>query len=326
MKKKISIILGAVFSAVFLFLAMRNVDFQVMAAVFSRMNAALFLVILGVFTINLFIRGLRWKLLLDPAGKLKISLVFRLETIGFALNNVLPLRLGEVGRATLGAGLTGIPFLTFLATVFVERILDILSLSIIFMIASASGALPWTRDYGKLFWTLAAVLFTGLIFLIFLDELLAKNRAVSSALARFPRLERVVRQLALGAEALRDWKKALAIIACGFALWLVDAANYWLASRTVNISHMLSYGQSVLVSCLSALAVAMPSVPGYFGTYEYAVAKVLSVWGIPHTEGFAFAGFLHITGYVLITVLGVIFLYQAGQSLTGVWKSLKERR
>lgn len=318
--------LGAVFSALFLFFALRNVDFKVLAETYSRIDPADLAVLASIFIVELFIRGVRWKLLLSPSGTVKTFDTFRLETIGLALNNVLPLRLGEVARATLGASIMNVPVLTCMSTILVERALDMLSLLVLFIAATKLGFIRLPPSYGGLSWAVLALLGAGIFLLVFLEELLARNRAFASALAKFPRLDRIVRQVALGAEALRDWKRAVLILALGFSLWAADAFIYYRAGLAVSLSPQLGYWQALTLLCLAAAAVIIPAVPGYFGTYEYAIMKVLAEWGVPETAGFAYAGFLHVTGYVIVTGLGVIFLYQAGHSLSGVWKSLRQNR
>lgn len=326
MKKNISIILGIFFSVIFLFFALKNVDFAALAATYSKINPFSLLLLASIFVSELFIRGLRWKLLFVPGKSIRVADTFRLETIGLALNNVLPLRLGEVARATLGASVLGIPMLTCISTILVERALDMFSLIILFIAATNFGVIKLPAAYGGLSWLVLVFLVAALFLLVFLDELLVKSEAFSSALRKFPRLDRVVRQVAMGAEALRDWKRAVLILALGFSLWMVDALLYYAAGLAVSLSPHLGYWHALILLCLTAAAVIIPAVPGYFGTYEYAIMKVLAEWGVAESAGFAYAGFLHVTGYVLVTGMGVVFLYQAGHSLSGVWKSLRDKR
>ena len=326
MKKKISIILGIVFSSLFLFLALRNVDFKSIASIYSRINPWSVAVLAVIIVVEIFLRGIRWRLLLRPIKKVKLADTFRLEVIGLALNNILPLRLGEVGRATLGGNIMGIPFIACISTILVERMMDMISLFVVFIVASQVVGVPWMEHLGNLSWLILAFPAGGLAVLVFLDELLAHSRTFSSALTKFPRLDRIVRQIALGAEALRNWKLALPIFALGFGVWFLDAVIYYLAGMALGLTPALDYWHSLVLLCMVAAFCILPAVPGYWGTFESAMKWVLSGWGVPETSGVAFAGFVHITVYIVITGLGVIFLYQAGHSLKGIWRSLKERK
>ncbi len=326
MKKKISIILGVVFSSAFLFLALKNVDFRSIASIYSRINPFTVVGLMGIMVIEISLRGIRWKLLLSPIKKVKLADTFRLEVIGLALNNILPLRMGEVGRAALGGNIMGIPFLTCISTILVERMMDMIALFVVFIFASQVVGVPWMEHLGNLSWLVLAFPAGGLAVLVFLDELLAHSRIFSSALRKFPRLDRIVRQIALGAEALRNWKLALPIFALGFGVWFLDAIIYYLAGIAIGLTPAMDYWHSLVLLCLVAAICIMPAVPGYWGTFEFAITRVLSGWGVPENSGVAFASFVHIIMFVVITGLGVIFLYQAGHSLKGIWISLKKRK
>jgi hypothetical protein len=64
-------------------------------------------------------------------------------------------------------------------------------------------------------------------------------------------------------------------------------------------------------------------MPGYFGNYELVLMKVLASWGIAEQTGFAYVSFAHVTGYLVMTVMGVFFIYQMGQSVGRVWGEFK---
>ena len=49
------------------------------------------------------------------------------------------------------------------------------------------------------------------------------------------------------------------------------------------------------------------------------LAAVTVSWGVPKDIGFAYASYSHVLAYLLITVLGVVFVYQMGHSLGKVW-------
>ncbi len=326
MNRKISILLGVAFSAVFLGLAARSVDISAFKGVYAKINPFEIVCIAAVMVGEIFLRGVRWKLLLIPACRAKLSDTFRLETIGLALNNVLPLRLGEVGRATLGGQIMGMPFLTCLSSIMVERALDVFSLFMVFMIVSRGSTEGWAADYRVLAWILLAAVFFGILFMVFSDYIIKKSPTAASLLEKFPKAGKVTRQLAAGAGALRNWKTAAAILILGFSIWFIDAYVYYFTGRVIGIDPWINYRQALTLLCFAAASGIMPAVPGYFGTYEYAMVKVLNGWGISETIGMAYAGFLHITMYIVVTGLGVIFLYQTGHSLSGVWNSLKNRR
>ena len=116
MKRKLSIATGLAVSAAFLWLACRHVDFHALAAILAGIEPApLLLVVIGVCA-ELLIRGVKWRLLLAPSGPVRAWDTTRIEAAGLALNNVLPLRLGEVARAAFAANYFKLPIATILST------------------------------------------------------------------------------------------------------------------------------------------------------------------------------------------------------------------
>ena len=166
------------------------------------------------------------------------------------------------------------------------------------------------------------VLIIGLAALIFLDVLVERNARLRAFFARMPKTGKFVRQIAVGAESLRKLRFAVPIILLGFLLWFCDAFGYFWSAHTLGLN-VVGFGRGLLLLCAGAFAVALPAVPGYFGTYELALQQVMVAWGVDQSSALAFATFLHINVYLVMTTLGIIFLYQMGHSLGGMWRSLK---
>ena len=124
MRKHLSFTIGVALSVVFIWLAFRNVHFAQLVQAYSRAHLWQVGVLVLAECFGLAVRGLRWYLLIAPGKKGTPWTVIKLETIGLALNNVLPFRLGELARATVGSSVLKTPIITLLATILVERILD----------------------------------------------------------------------------------------------------------------------------------------------------------------------------------------------------------
>ena len=308
MKKKVSIIGGLAVSAALLWLAFRRADAGALAAILSSLSPAplwlIFFTVLG----ELALRGLKWRLLLAPAGPARFLDAVRIETAGLALNNILPLRLGELARAALGAEFFKISMLTVLATIMAEKILDFAALLLLFLSAAGAGSLPaWLTGSGL--WR-------------YLAPAAAAALLAAWALARAggpPDLRRVLEKLGLGLKALKRPWAAAGIFSLALLQWLLNALNYyWLA---------LAFGaggiglrRSVILSFTGAAASSAPGMPGYFGGFELAVSVVASAMGLGREAALAYALSAHLFSYFIITALGVFFIYQMGRSLSGLWK------
>ncbi|MBU2572899.1 MAG: flippase-like domain-containing protein [Elusimicrobia bacterium] len=323
MKTKLSIFIGLMVSAALLYFAFRNVEFAKLRAIYGSVNNIFIIPAAAIMLLELFCRGLRWKLLLDPAGPVKVWDAFRLETAGLALNNILPLRLGEIMRGTSGAGFFRIPVMTVFATILVERALDIIVLAALFAAAAALGGVTGgLGEYGGYFWVLLGGLGAAIAALVFVDKIMA-HHFFSGFFERFPRVKKALAHLALGVRAFHSFRTGSAILALAFVQWVLNALNLYLLAFAFGIGSVMDLYKCVVLLFTTAMAAAIPGMPGYFGNFEFAVAKVTGAWGIPGEVGFAYATYVHVLTYLIVTLLGLIFIYQMGQSLGKVWAQFR---
>src|SRR5205807_59678 len=83
--------------------------------------------------VEVFLRALKWQILLLPLKRCSLWKLNSATLIGLMANNVLPARAGEFVRAYAGARLAGVPYSTSFATVVIDRVLDGLTVSALFI-------------------------------------------------------------------------------------------------------------------------------------------------------------------------------------------------
>src|SRR5262249_17747352 len=120
----ISVILGLV--------VLYQIDFnQLISALqpvqYSLLGAAVFVTVL-----TLFIRVWRWQYLLQPVKSMRTLHLCSATAIGFMANMLLPARAGEVVRAHIIGRKEQVSTLASFATIVVERVLDLLSILLLF--------------------------------------------------------------------------------------------------------------------------------------------------------------------------------------------------
>jgi uncharacterized protein (TIRG00374 family) len=325
-KAKISILAGFLVGAVLLYFAFRNVDFVALAGIYSRVNPVYILPFAVAVLLEMLLRSARWRLLLNPSAPVRLWDVFRLQAAGLALNNVLPMRLGEVARATFGAGIFGIPMLTVLATIVVERALDTLVLFLLFAAAAYFGGITGGfMKYDELLWVAFVGLIAAMGALVFADEIISHHWC-SGFFARFPRVRAVFERVAMGVKGFHSFRSGALIFLFAAGQWLMDAVNYYLIGLAFGLQGTLDFFKCVALVFTGAVAASVPGMPGYFGNFEFTLTKVLYAWGVPKDVGFAYASYCHVLGYLLVTVVGVVFVYQMGQSLGKVWREFSGGR
>jgi uncharacterized membrane protein YbhN (UPF0104 family) len=128
--------------------------------------------------------------------------------------------------------------------------------------------------------------------------------------ARWPRSRRGERSLAR--RLIRDTLEGLAeplspakaarLGALSLAAWGAWAVCAWLVARSVGIE--LSLLEAAFVAAVVNLGVAIPSSPGFIGTYQWLAVSALAAFSVGREEALAFALLLQAVWYVPTTLVG----------------------
>lgn len=267
-----------------------------------------FLLVLAVFY---FTNAQRWTIMLRPFGDFSPRQVLPSMMIGFAGNNVLPLRIGELVRAYLFGKEFAQPKSGVLMTLVLERMLDLLGILAIF--GTGLALLPEAPAILRTSGTLAAlgvavICLTLLAFLLFPRQLKGLWLAVAAALP--PSLQGrgtiYLDHFRKGLESLREPTTALILLAQSFGRWLLAALLAWLC--------IYAYGEPVpftlamVVIGVTAFAVSLPSAPGFVGPIQAAFVFALTPFGVDQETALA-ASILFLLGHwIPVTAVGALML------------------
>ncbi len=316
-KKILSGVVAFSITGVFLWLALRKVEFAALGAALSAARVRWLIPMVVLIYVDLLVRAVRWRVLLSRTRALPAPVwdLVKLEAIGLAVNNVLLLRLGELARAGLAARRLGIPAAAALASVAIERALDVAALLTIFVLADrwAPGIAPVHAVRAALL--LLACAIGALIVLAAAESSLAPGGFAEVRLRAWPRVHRFVEQLALGAAVLRSPAAAAKASVISLLLWTLDAAVYWAGAYALGLGSIMNYPRAVLTLSWAGAVSAIPAAPGSIGTFEAFVASILRTFGAVPEAALAYALLTHMIMYLLVTITGLVFLSREGVSL-----------
>ena len=327
-KKLASGVVAFAITGFFLWLAVRKVEFAALGAALSSARFGWLVPMIAIVILDLLVRAARWRVLLSRTRALPAPVwdLFKLEAIGLAVNNVLLLRLGELARAGLAARRLGIPAAAALASVAIERALDVAALLTIFVLATraAPGIAPVHVVRGALLLLGGAV--GALVVLAAAESSLAPGGFAERRQRAWPKLHRLVGQLALGAAVLRSPSAAASAAALSLALWTVDAALYWAGAYALGLDGLMSYPRAILTLSWAGAASAIPAAPGAIGTFEASVASIVGKFGAAPETALAYALLTHMIMYLLVTVTGLVFLSREGVSLAQLREDVEREK
>src|SRR5919108_137811 len=273
------------------------------------------------------LRALRWLYLLAPIGRARFSTAFETTTIGFAASFLLPARAGEVLRPYLLARREGLPATACFATIILERLLDMVTVLLLFglfvaLVDPASmGGDPALYARVKLGGVAAAAgSIAGLIVFFALaghpDRLgraaLKIERVLPPRLARA--VARFVETFAQGLGVMRQPGRLVVSLLLSFPLWLSIATGIWLTSRAFHMT--FGYLGSFLVMTLLVVGVAMPTPGAIGGFHAMYQITVTTFFGVPTDRAVGGAIVLHAVSFLPVTLIGLLFMAREGLSLT----------
>lgn len=281
-------------------------------------------------TFSMVLRAIRWRILLEPVEpNTSFDSRFGAVCIGFAVNNLLPARLGEITRAFAISRTEPVPLSASIASIVVERILDGVVLALfLFATISAPGFPLGDGTTAELIRRTAN--FGAVVFGIGLGLLWLAARNPAGAVDLFDRTvggwlpdrlsdraSRAAGAFVVGLGALARPGVFLRALFWSFIVWIDLSLSIWAGIMAFGITGPGVSGSFFLQSVI-AFAVAAPSSPGFFGVFEAAARLGLSLWSVAPARIVSFATSYHILTFIPVTVLGIWYLQRIGLS----WKDI----
>lgn len=318
---------GFLVTGVLLWWVLRGVDFAAVLLEVRGADYRLLGLAVAVATGGFLVRALRWKVLLEPIRRdTGLRSRFAAVNIGFMANNLLPLRVGEFARAYALSRMEPVsPGGTF-GSLAVERFLDAFTILLLLLVAVAAPDFPQDamvagRSVGSVV-NGAALLVGGIllglvILLIWPLKLVRLAERILGRILPAPAGRRIVDALEAFLDGLTSMRSprllALALLwSVGFWCW--NSLAFWIGFRAFGID--VSYFAALFVNAMVAFAVAVPSSPGFFGTFHAGVAVSLQgVYGVGVDPTVAFAFGYHLAAFIPVTLLGLYYSWRLGLSL-----------
>lgn len=313
---------GLGISVVALSIVIRSVDLGAAAAALAAADLRFVAIGLAAYLVGLGLRVARWWRLLPtrPDGRqVALPRVLAPLMVGYLGNAVLPARLGEAIRAYLVARRESIPFGGVAGSVVLERIVDTATLAVLAFLAAASlGGDAWLVR-GAAIAAAAGIIVVATLATIGLEPLLPLARIAIGWLPvgdRRGALTRTAEHFVASSGGAHRRPAVVVVAVLSLGAWLSDAAVFWLVGQALGLE--LSALGALLVTAITVLATAIPSAPGYLGTFELAAVSVAGAVGIPGPAAFAFAVLAHVMAIVPSAIGGSIALAGIGDGLRSI--------
>lgn len=303
---------GIFVSVLFVYLAVRKVDFSESLRTLASVQPAILGAATLVYLTGIPVRALRWQLILRAQKPLSWREVLVPFLVGHMANNVLPARAGEIYRAHFLGRRVQMSRSGIVGSIVVERTFD--GLTLIGMMLFVLVLFPQEHFLG------AAAFVTGLIFIGLAISLTfygfsadKVQRGIERGLSFLPlTLRRFIEvRLSFFLRGIRGFLKGGVITRVGLLtvlIWAIEVCAIALA--VVSFGVVLPVSGYLLVYTLAALSTTLPSGPGYIGPFQYAFVLALGVFAVSRETALAVSVASQIALLGSVVVLGLAFLWR----------------
>lgn len=308
--KAVSTAMAFALAAVLLYYSLRGIDWRGVWKLFVQAKPVYLGAACAVSTLSLFLRAVRWRILLRSEGAVSVGDAFWATCAGYFGNNFLPARAGELIRTYMIHRSCGLSNAYVLTTALSERVADAITLVAISAVALLT--LPeqpgWLAHASKPFAILGACGIAGFTLaprFAFAGDWLI-DRLTPHAMRE--KLHTILEHVILGIRAFHDGGRLAAFGAMTVVIWSNDAIFIVLAAKAIDLQIGVAVAYLLLAGL--GLASALPSTPGYVGIYQFVAVSVLVPFGMSRTDA---------VGYILLAQ-ALQYVVVGGWGAAGFWK------
>ncbi len=318
---RISLAIGLLIGGFFLWLAVRDVDLQVVGESLLRANLWLLIPFLVSLTLFYWLKAVRWAIFLRPTRAIASRDVVPAMMIGFAGNNVLPVRLGEVLRIVVLGNQHSIPKSTVLGTIVLERVFDVLTMLLLLTLAVySSPRVSAELQAARSFILVAALMSVAITYAIaapprwLVTVLQPLQRLLPDRIRGFVDNKLVLLRQGFAILTQSSRLELVHVVSNSIVQWTLLGLCVYLSAIAFDVA--VDPAAAVLILGLIVAGISLPSAPGFIGTIEYCFVLGLGLYGIDANTALAVGIYYHAAMFVSVTLAGFYCLRSIGARMT----------
>ena len=263
-------------------------------------------------------QALRWKFLLIPFGRVRLTRTIRAVFAGLFANLVFPLRPGEVLRSFVISSQENITIGRVLGSVGVERLIDLVIATAGLGVVSLFVELPTRfKRAADILGVVTLVIVAIIVALIFyLEFKLGKDNELPGGRAHMP--GKVMRALS-GLHAMGTAPSFYPAVLASIAMPGFQVLALWALIRSYPLP--LSFTASVVALLIINIGVSLPNAPANVGSYQFFCVLGVSIFGVDKTTATGFSFFAWFALTVPFIFLGFAALVRSGMTV----RTMRER-
>jgi uncharacterized membrane protein YbhN (UPF0104 family) len=287
-------ILGFPISVALLLLSMRHLNGHELRASLGGAHLPTFALGVAVISVVYVVQAARWRTISD-APEVRLTRFLEWVVGAVAVNNVIPGRAGDILRAEWLSRGTRRPRTAALSSVVVDRGLDVVTLAAILVLTYPFVPhSAWLNHFWIAGGVMGGVVSSGLLAAM----VYSRRRSASAGVGLRAQLTHIAR----GAGTILQGRRGMKAASQSVLAWAVWTLGAWLVASSLGIA--LTPFEVLFVAAVLNLGVAIPSSPGFIGTYQWLAVSALGILGVSHADAFAFSVLMHAAWFVPTTLAG----------------------
>ncbi|HVN87063.1 MAG TPA: lysylphosphatidylglycerol synthase transmembrane domain-containing protein [Candidatus Binatia bacterium] len=311
-----NVVLSLVVSALFLYLAFRNVPLRDLGVALARFDPRWLVPAFAISILLQIFRAWRWQLELRPLCRVGLGPLWVVTSVAYMAINVLPARLGEVVRPWLLSRRHAVSFSNVVGNLVVEKTMDsVVILFYIFLGLLTTADLPaWVRR-GAMFPAVGATILVTLVVLLWWrGEAFVDRWIVHYLPERFGAgLVRILKAVVAGMQILPDPRLLGLVFVVSLGLWFLPILSSYVVIRAFSFA--VPFNAAIIVFIFIGFGTALPQAPGMIGTYQYACQLALALFGVAAADALAYGLVLNAIQLASLIGQGILALPLAGVGL-----------
>lgn len=298
-------VIAFLLAAWLLYLSLRGVDWRSVYILITGAKIRFLAMCCLLACIALFLRALRWRVLLNAEGAVRLSDAFWATSAGYFGNNILPGRAGELVRTFMISSRSKLSAGYVLATAFSERVADAIALvfigGLVLLTIPGRQGLPAVASK-----PIGAILVYGILLIAVLPRL---QHSIAIIMEWLPmpasiriKLITLLEQVLLGIRSFHNVRRLLMFVALTAAIWCIDATGAIILGDALGLP--ISYPMAFLLLAGMGLGSALPSTPGYVGIYQFVAVTVLTPSGLSRSSAIGYILLAQAMSYLIYGIWG----------------------
>lgn len=346
LKKAITFLVGIIISIGSLAIVLKDVEFKNLFEIISKLSWPLtisaFIANIIIMIISFYVRAIRWKILLGEdvfikhkdiskiSHNLSLKTLFESISLGAFATFILPFRAGEFVRPAILAKDTKVSFVKGLSSCFIERVFDLSFVLIGFaLLFNDRSKLP--ESFSVVADLLNLILVGIFVFLFLITIYRTWFLRVASYIfsITFDRVNKkfseiffkITEQVIEGLTSIGSFGRFIEVSLWTVLLWFFQAIPFVITFINFEIFSNI-FKPVIELLIIVALSVALPSAPGFLGTFQIGVDITLTkLNSFDPNLSFAFSILNHLNSIICILGLGFFIMIRKGLTLI----SLKDK-